>query len=423
MTRAPPTRRRITRLQAVLVILIGVVIVAAVHLRSIAVRLLWLPAYPGSQATRTMYRPLRVDIDLMVGTHSHCNCDHLQDTAARDNKASRLVAGRNSAAKLKSAFAPGSTVGTGQGSGTWELGDMGPFAEEPVDASSPASDHLRPKVVVDRGAVRGGDGAPGGDARTAFPRVALLFLSRGPMPLESSWSLFFQAAGKLTQGWPEPRRPSRHVVPGQQLFTAYLHAAPGYRHPAGTLFSKLQIDDPVQVRWGQHSVAEAERRLFIASLHDRSNARFALLSESCMFLHPPAVVFLEALAENRSRINACAWPVKGDYKRRNTHRLHPDMHTDKLTPATWRKSSQWKLLNRRHAALVAGDDEINPAFVRECWVDGHHPPSRFCVSDEHYVPSLLAALGLQPFPPLDYPRMALDWRFGVRHVLQQAQCF
>lgn len=76
----------------------------------------------------------------------------------------------------------------------------------------------------------------------------------------------------------------------------------------------------MQVRWGQHSVAEAERRLFIASLHDRSNARFALLSESCMFLHPPAVVFLEALAENRSRINACAWPVKGDYKRRNTHR-------------------------------------------------------------------------------------------------------
>lgn len=56
------------------------------------------------------------------------------------------------------------------------------------------------QVVVDRGAVRGGDGAPGGDARTAFPRVALLFLSRGPMPLESSWSLFFQAAGKLTQG-------------------------------------------------------------------------------------------------------------------------------------------------------------------------------------------------------------------------------
>ena len=35
-----------------------------------------------------------------------------------------------------------------------------------------------------------------------------------------------------------------------------------------------------QVQWGQHSVAEAERRLFIAALHDRANRRFALLSES-----------------------------------------------------------------------------------------------------------------------------------------------
>ncbi len=75
-----------------------------------------------------------------------------------------------------------------------------------------------------------------------------------------------------------------------------------------------------QVRWGQHSVAEAERRLFIAALHDRANVQMVLLSESCMFLYPPAVVFLEALSERRSRINACAWPVVGDYIRRNVQR-------------------------------------------------------------------------------------------------------
>ena len=56
-------------------------------------------------------------------------------------------------------------------------------------------------------------------------------------------------------------------------------------------------------------------------------------------------------------------------------------------------------MGRRHAALVAGDQDINPLFVRECWVDGHHPPSRFCVSDEHYVPTLLAAHGA----PLCFP--------------------
>lgn len=58
------------------------------------------------------------------------------------------------------------------------------------------------QVVEDRGVVSGGDGAPGGDARTIFPRVALLFLSRGPMPLESSWRQFFESAGKVTEGAP-----------------------------------------------------------------------------------------------------------------------------------------------------------------------------------------------------------------------------
>lgn len=104
------------------------------------------------------------------------------------------------------------------------------------------------------------------------------------------------------------------------------------------------------------------------------------------------------------------------------------MHTDKLNVSMWRKSSQWVTLNRldlfkecnppatahvlpldvnpclfaiagllqnrKHAALVAGDDEVNPLFVRECWVDtAHRPPHRFCVSDEHYIPTLLAAHG------------------------------
>ena len=33
-----------------------------------------------------------------------------------------------------------------------------------------------------------------------MPRVALLFLTRGPMPHEPSWRAFFQAAGRHTQG-------------------------------------------------------------------------------------------------------------------------------------------------------------------------------------------------------------------------------
>ncbi len=55
----------------------------------------------------------------------------------------------------------------------------------------------------------------------------------------------------------------------------------------------------------------------------------------------------------------------------------------------WRYSSQWKSLNRKHADLVASDYAIHPLFEAHC----HFTPNVTCISDEHYVPTLLAHLG------------------------------
>ncbi len=52
----------------------------------------------------------------------------------------------------------------------------------------------------------------------------------------------------LCAGLPELQRHNRHVLPGQRLFAAYLHAAPGYRAPRGSVFAGLELEDPVQVR-------------------------------------------------------------------------------------------------------------------------------------------------------------------------------
>ena len=122
------------------------------------------------------------------------------------------------------------------------------------------------------------------------------------------------------------------------------------------------------------------------------------------------------------------------------------MERDGLKQEHWRKSGQWISLNRKHAELVADDTVISNLFekcapcplaaclptdlsgnlttamsaraenmfCRECWVDAEHlsrgePLWRFCVSDEHYVPTLLAFHGLEdetdcqvrtPSPPL-----------------------
>ena len=53
---------------------------------------------------------------------------------------------------------------------------------------------------------------------------------------------------------------------------------------------------------------------------------------------------------------------------------------------------------RRHAALAAEDELISTLFAIECWTDAANyfarkPVRRFCVSDEHYLPTLLAYYG------------------------------
>lgn len=47
-------------------------------------------------------------------------------------------------------------------------------------------------------------------------------------------------------------------------------------------------------------------RLLSAALKDPLNQRFVLVSESCIPLHSPAVMWSQLMADNRSRINACA---------------------------------------------------------------------------------------------------------------------
>lgn len=46
---------------------------------------------------------------------------------------------------------------------------------------------------------------------------------------------------------------------------------------------------------------------------------------------------------------------------------------------------------RKHASLVANDKVVSMVFARECYIS--EEPHRWCISDEHYVPTLLATLG------------------------------
>lgn len=68
-----------------------------------------------------------------------------------------------------------------------------------------------------------------------------------------------------------------------------------------------------------------------------------------------------------------------------------------ITQSIWRKSSQWVSLQRHHAQAVVDDTTVDAVFREECYcrmkTDGSGKWSRFCVSDEHYIPTLLALQG------------------------------
>lgn len=99
------------------------------------------------------------------------------------------------------------------------------------------------------------------------------------------------------------------------------------------------LPDCLAVQWGSFSIVEAERRLLITALAHPGNQRFTMLSESCVFLYPPAVVWLESFSDPRSRVNACTDPGYREQRRVQNYRCASVKHSPPLSfrnfPAGW----------------------------------------------------------------------------------------
>ncbi|KAL4439715.1 hypothetical protein ABPG75_002716 [Micractinium tetrahymenae] len=213
------------------------------------------------------------------------------------------------------------------------------------------------------------------------------------------------------------------VIGRQDLFSVYVHTMPGFYYGNGSIFSGYQIDRRVFVTWGQYTVAEAERRLIISALSDQRNQRFILIRQTCTPLYPPHVVYLQLLSDTKSRVNACANTDGSMVERWNAALYMPGL----LIPDKWRKSTQWKSLTRAHAELVAADRHLAPRFERECY--SYLPPvmvrpayvvaqnrtwvHRSCISDEHYIPTLLAIHGRDQETTCYDALTAADWVTGL----------
>ncbi|CAL8472071.1 g11613 [Coccomyxa elongata] len=274
-------------------------------------------------------------------------------------------------------------------------------------------------------------------AALGIPKVAIMFLSKAELFHESSWALWFQhAAGllpvsalqstsqngkdestvcnkdrvQLAQRWCSPAAQGSGVLQRQHLFNVYIHPLPDYGYfPEGSIFRGREIEDRIQVSWGAHELVLAARNLLRAALRDPLNHKFALLSESGVPLYPPATVYSQLMAEDKSRIDSCGigrtdpWRFSG----RMGWKLREH----------WRKSSQWFALTRKHAQLVLEDTHILDLFQRYCQNAWDNDVNRWrdCFSDEHYMPSLLAYLQLGHETDCVGRLVGVDWSQGGAH--------
>nr|CAB3482525.1 unnamed protein product [Digitaria exilis] len=214
------------------------------------------------------------------------------------------------------------------------------------------------------------------------PKVAFLFLTRWDLPMAPLWEKFFDGHRGLYSVFvhtdpafngsepPETSAFYRRRIPSKVRPAILLH----FLHYASSAF--IQQKNPLEVKWGQISMVEAERRLLAhALLDDHSNARFVLLSES----HVPLFDFptVHSYLTNSTQVYLESYDQPGATGRgRYNRRMSPI-----VTASQWRKGSQWFELDRRLAADVVADDVYFPAFKRFC--------KRNCYADEHYLPTFL----------------------------------
>lgn len=187
------------------------------------------------------------------------------------------------------------------------------------------------------------------------PKVAFMFLTRGPLPFLPLWEKFFK---------------------GHENFNIYVHAVPGFLLNVSTDSPFYRREIPSQsVEWGTVQLFDAERRLLANALMDFTNERFILLSESCIPVHNFQTVYKYLTESTHSFIDSFDDPSR--YGRgRFSRKMLPDI---KLYQ--WRKGSQWFEMNRTLAIFVVSDTKYYNLFKKYCL------PA--CYPDEHYIPTFI----------------------------------
>ncbi|XP_027365968.1 glycosyltransferase BC10-like [Abrus precatorius] len=189
------------------------------------------------------------------------------------------------------------------------------------------------------------------------PKVAFMFLTRGPVFLAPLWEKFFEGH--------------------EGYYSIYVHSNPSYNgsHPESPVFHGRRIPSK-EVQWGNVNMIEAERRLLGNALLDISNQRFVLLSESCIPLFNFSTIYSYLMNSTQNYVMAFDEPSAVGRGRYSIQML-PD-----ISLKQWRKGSQWFEMDRGLAVEVVSDKKYFPVFQEYC--------KGSCYADEHYLPTFVS---------------------------------
>ncbi|KAL2233406.1 uncharacterized protein LOC105156363 [Sesamum indicum] len=189
------------------------------------------------------------------------------------------------------------------------------------------------------------------------PKVAFMFLTRGPVVLAPLWEKFFKGH--------------------DGLYSVYVHSDPSFNgsEPEGSVFHGRRIPSK-EVQWGNVNMIEAERRLLANALLDFSNQHFVLLSESCIPLYNFSTIYSYLINSTQNFVEA--YDLPGPVGRgRYSHQMGPMIKLEQ-----WRKGSQWFGMDRDLALEVIADKNYFPVFQHYC--------NGSCYADEHYLPTFVS---------------------------------
>ncbi|KAM0910487.1 hypothetical protein ACQ4PT_014111 [Festuca glaucescens] len=207
--------------------------------------------------------------------------------------------------------------------------------------------------------------------RRPTPKVAFLFLTNSDIVFSPLWEKYFHGH--------------------RQLFNIYVHADPSsvLELPLTPTFRGRFVPAKATQRASPTLISAARRLLATALLDDPSNQFFALLSQSCIPLHPFPTMYNALLSDNAGphgrhrsfiEIKDNDWVLHDRYYARGDEVMLPEVPYDRF-----RAGSQFFVLTRRHAILVVRDMRLWKKFKLPCLIKRKDS----CYPEEHYFPTLL----------------------------------